>query len=172
MNKAAQLLATGALTPPKPAAVVDIQRAQVTRSKSVELDPDNKPIIGGLKVVTDAPPLVTNIGKGSSEVEALQQTLGGFAPKDHAVLFRELNAVLRLDEQIARSFPRDTATTRVTDHSLRSLMRLVCHGKFGLFAYHEVSNTLRSAARKNCRTASASTLHTGSQTYVPCIPAC
>lgn len=158
VNKAAQLPATGALTPPKPAAVVDIQRAQVTRSKSVELDPDNKPIIGGLKVTPDAPPLVTNIGRGSSEVEALQQTLGGFAPKDHAVLFRELSVVLGLDEQIARSFPRDTAATRITDHSLRDLMRIVCHGKFGLFAYHEVSNTLRSAARKNCRTASASTL--------------
>lgn len=148
----------GALIPPKPASIISIQRAQVARSKALEMDPDNRLIMGGSRVAPEAPPLVTSIGKGSSEVEALQQTLGGFAPKDHAVLFRELGAVLSLDEQIVRSLPANTTKTRITDSSLRSLMRLVCHGKFGLFAYHEVSNALRSAARKNCRTATPSTI--------------
>lgn len=152
------LPATGALAPPKPAAVVNIQRAQATRSNTMELNPDSKPIMGGLMVAPEEAALVTNIGKGSSEVEALRQTLGGFAPKDHAVLFRELNAVLSLDEQIVRSLPADTAKTRITDHAIRGLVRVVCHGKFGLFAYHQISNTLRSAARKNCRTATPSTL--------------
>lgn len=139
----------GALTPPKPAAVVDIQRALVARSKAVELDPESKPTVGGVKVLFDVPPMTSAIGKGSSEVDALRQTLGGFAPKDHAVLFRELSAVLDLDEKIVRSFPAITSSSRLTDRALRSLMRLVCHGKFGLFAYHEVSNNVRASARKN-----------------------
>lgn len=39
--------------------------------------------------------------------------------------------------------------------SVAVVMILVCNGKFGLFAYHDVSNTLRSAARRNSLNASA-----------------
>lgn len=148
VNKTTTAPVTSALVPPKPATVIDLQRALISRSKAVELDPDSKHIDGGVRAAPDAQPCTTDIGKGSSEVDALQQTLGGFGPKDHAVLFHELSAVLDIDEQIARSLPTGTSSSRRTDPALRSLMRIVCHGKFGLFAYHEVSNILRAAARR------------------------
>lgn len=62
------ILLTGALKPPKPAFAVDIQRAP------------------------QVPPLETTIGKNSQAVADLLYTLNNFAPRDHAVLFSELDA--------------------------------------------------------------------------------
>jgi hypothetical protein len=144
---------TGAIKPPKPDFAVAIQRAQAMRSVAAELNPEN-PSPRENKLAAHVDPLPTAIGKGSAAIEALEMTLRGFAPKDHAVFFGELEAALELDERIVRSAPVNTDASRTTDRPLRGLVRLVCSGKFGLFAYHEVSNTIRSAARKNSRNAS------------------
>ncbi|WP_232084156.1 hypothetical protein [Arthrobacter sp. SO5] len=148
---------TGAIKPPKPDFAVAIQRAQAMRSVAAELNPEI-PSPREIKLAAQVDPLPTAIGKGSAAIEALEVTLRGFAPKDHAVFFGELEAALELDERIVRSAPVNTDTSRMTDRPLRSLVRLVCSGKFGLFAYHEVSNTIRSAARKNSRNASPASM--------------
>lgn len=141
------ILLTGALKPPKPAFAVDIQRAQASRVVSTETNPERHSVLKVKVVAPQVRPLETTIGKNSQGVADLLYTLNNFAPKDHAVLFSELDAVLDLDERISRALPAGTARARITGRALRGLIRLVCNGKFGLFAYADVSNTIAKQAR-------------------------
>ena len=141
------ILHTGALKPPKPAFAVDIQRAQASRVVATETNPERRSVLGVKVLAPQVPPLETTIGKNSQAVADLLHTLNNFAPKDHAVLFSELDAVLDLDDRISRALPAGTERARITGRALRSLIRLVCNGKFGLFAYADVSNTIAKQAR-------------------------
>jgi len=141
------ILHTGALKPPKPALAVDIQRAQASRAAATETNPERRSVLGVKVPAPQVPPLGTTIGKNSQAVADLLNTLNNFAPKDHAVLFSELDAVLDLDDRISRALPAGTERARITGRALRSLIRLVCNGKFGLFAYADVSNTIAKQAR-------------------------
>lgn len=139
-------------TVPNP-RVAEIKRQLDARRHRREIDPESKPEPSGIKIAPQVDPLPTALSIGNPALEGLQLTLSSFAPKDHPVLFGGLRATLELDERIVRSFPADTDSAKFTDRALRNLLLLVCHGKFGLFAYHDVSNALRAAARRNCRSA-------------------
>lgn len=149
-------------TPNPPAAAVsnplaaEIKRQLDARRHRREVDPESKPEPAGGQIVRpQTAPTLTSLGPGNPAVEELQQTLSGFAPKDHPMFFDSLAAALELDERIAREISADSDRNKLTERAMRSLIGLVCKGKFGLFAYHDVSNTLRSAARRNSQNSSS-----------------
>ncbi|WP_459384087.1 hypothetical protein [Arthrobacter humicola] len=134
---------------------IEIKRQLDARRHRREIDPESKLEPGGIKVAAPPPdPIPTSIGPGNPALEELQLTLSAFAPKDHPVFFEGLAAALELDERNVKALSADADSPNLTDRALRNLIRLVCNGKFGLFAYHDVSNTLRSAARRNSLNAS------------------
>lgn len=129
---------------------IEIKRQLDARRHRREIDPESKLEPAGVKVSAPLPdPVPTSVGPGNPALEELHLTLSAFAPKDHPVFFDSLLAALELDERNAKKLSAEPDSRKITDRALRNLIRLVCNGKFGLFAYHEVSNTLRSAARKN-----------------------
>lgn len=134
---------------------IEIKRQLDARRHRREIDPESKLEPGDIKIAAPPPdPTPTSIGPGNPALEELQLTLSAFAPKDHPVFFDSLVAALELDERIAKTLSPGAGSQKITDRALRNLIRLVCHGKFGLFAYHDVSNTIRSAARRNSLNAS------------------
>jgi hypothetical protein len=133
----------------------EIKRQLDARRHRRDIDPEFKTDTVGIKVAGPLKdPIPTPIGPGNPVLEELQLTLSAFAPKDHPVFFDSLAAALELDERIVRTSSAEADSLKLTDRALRNLIRMVCNGKFGLFAYHEVSNTLRSAARRNSQNAS------------------
>ncbi|WP_306911807.1 hypothetical protein [Arthrobacter sp. B3I9] len=133
----------------------EIKRQLDARRHRREIDPEAKPEPVGIKVATPhTDPIATSIGPGNPALEELQLTLSAFAPKDHPVFFEGLAAALALDDRNVKAMSANANSLNLTDRALRDLIRLVCTGKFGLFAYHDVSNTLRSAARRNSLNAS------------------
>jgi hypothetical protein len=139
---------------PSPVAA-EIKRQLDARRHRREIDPESKPEPAGIKVTTPrTDPVATSIGPGNPALDELQLTLSAFAPKDHPVFFESLAAALELDERNVKALSADADSLNLTDRALRNLIRHVCNGKFGLFAYHDVSNTLRSAARRNSLNAS------------------
>lgn len=149
---------TNALAPFNPSSA-EIKRELDARRHRREIDPESKLQAVGIRVATPrADAMPTPIGTGNAALEELQLILAGFAPKDHPMFFASLAAVLELDERIVSSVPDGSHSFNLTDQSLRSLIRLVCGGKFGLFAYHAVSNTLRAKSRSNGRSASPVTM--------------
>ncbi|MDF9751548.1 hypothetical protein [Arthrobacter sp. ES3-54] len=130
-----------------------IKRELDDRRHRREIDPESKPEASTIKLLPHVDPLPTTLSVGSPALEELQLTLSSFAPKDHPVLFDGLKAALDLDERIAKASPADTDSAKLTARALRNLLLIVCHGKFGLFAYHEVSNAIRAVSRRSCGSA-------------------
>lgn len=139
----------------------DIKRQIDVRRHRRDIDPESAPEPAGIMIATPRTDSIpTTIGPGNPALEELQLTLRNFAPKDHPAFFRSVAAVLELDERNVRALSSNTDPRKFTDRAVRSLIRLVCRGKFGLFAYHEVSNTLRSAARRSSRSATPKDMQT------------